>query len=277
MNINFDPAWVSGKNIRCTVSSFSNYWLRLTFCVCVPEYKNVYFDPLPLKRQESSENGSCDFWKTFERHFILETLIFVHSGYRVSYFSHERAYSTGCASCKLCLLGMSSSRLYMNTHGVLPTTQNSEQLRVFLLVKIKILRNIAMMSLSLNVGIPISRSVWICWCIACMYVFMCACQCVREWCVCVCVCLSVCVCVCVCVCVSSMHKVTRILHILNTATLEDFYFSCGTVHKRFLVGSRRCIFIFWLIFLKQRSLATKTPIHELRFCGHFWGSITLYG
>jgi hypothetical protein len=25
MNINFDPAWVSGKNIRCTVSSFSNY------------------------------------------------------------------------------------------------------------------------------------------------------------------------------------------------------------------------------------------------------------
>ena len=27
MNIKFDPAWMSGKNIRCTVSSFSNYWL----------------------------------------------------------------------------------------------------------------------------------------------------------------------------------------------------------------------------------------------------------
>ena len=25
MNINFDPAWMSGKNIRCTVPSFSNY------------------------------------------------------------------------------------------------------------------------------------------------------------------------------------------------------------------------------------------------------------
>ena len=25
MNINFDPAWMSGKNISCTVSSFSNY------------------------------------------------------------------------------------------------------------------------------------------------------------------------------------------------------------------------------------------------------------
>jgi hypothetical protein len=68
MNINFDPAWMSGKNIRCTVPSFSNYWLRLTWltcCVCVPEYNNVYFDPLPLKRQESSENRSCDVWKTF--------------------------------------------------------------------------------------------------------------------------------------------------------------------------------------------------------------------
>ena len=25
MNVNFDPAWMSGKNIRCTVSSVSNY------------------------------------------------------------------------------------------------------------------------------------------------------------------------------------------------------------------------------------------------------------
>ncbi len=25
MNINFDPAWMSGKNIRCTVFSFSSY------------------------------------------------------------------------------------------------------------------------------------------------------------------------------------------------------------------------------------------------------------
>ena len=61
MNIKFDPAWMSGKNIRCTVSSFSNDWLRLTVCMCVPEYNKVYFDPLPFKRQESSENRSCDF------------------------------------------------------------------------------------------------------------------------------------------------------------------------------------------------------------------------
>jgi hypothetical protein len=25
ININFDPAWMSGKNIRCTVSGSSNY------------------------------------------------------------------------------------------------------------------------------------------------------------------------------------------------------------------------------------------------------------
>ena len=61
MNINFDPAWMSGKNIGCTVPSFSNNWLRLTVSICVPEYNKVYFDPLPFKRQESSENRSCDF------------------------------------------------------------------------------------------------------------------------------------------------------------------------------------------------------------------------
>jgi hypothetical protein len=56
MKINFDPAWMSGKNVNCTVSSFSNNWLRLTVGICVPEYNKVYFDPLQLKRQESSEN-----------------------------------------------------------------------------------------------------------------------------------------------------------------------------------------------------------------------------
>ena len=57
INISFDPAWMSGKNISCTVSSFSNHSLRLTVCICVPEYNKVYFDPLQLKRQESSENS----------------------------------------------------------------------------------------------------------------------------------------------------------------------------------------------------------------------------
>jgi hypothetical protein len=61
MNINFNPAWMSGKkqNLQnpqsisitpCLRSKITRLWL--TVHICVPEYNKVYFDPLQLKRQE---------------------------------------------------------------------------------------------------------------------------------------------------------------------------------------------------------------------------------
>jgi hypothetical protein len=60
ININFDPAWMSGKNqnsrhlricfATCLPSKITR--LRLTVRICVPEYNKVYFDPLQLRRQE---------------------------------------------------------------------------------------------------------------------------------------------------------------------------------------------------------------------------------
>jgi len=65
ININFDPAWMSGKkpNSRnsqqicvatCLPSEITR--LRLTVRICVPEYNKVYFDPLQLRRQEICKN-----------------------------------------------------------------------------------------------------------------------------------------------------------------------------------------------------------------------------
>ena len=72
ININFDPAWMSGKkqnsqNSRilvatCLPSKITR--LRLTVRICVPEYNKVYFDPKQLKRQEFSEDLIYPFLTT---------------------------------------------------------------------------------------------------------------------------------------------------------------------------------------------------------------------
>jgi hypothetical protein len=54
-----------------------------------------------------------------------------------------------------------------------------------------------------------------------------------------------------------MHNVTRILHILDTATLEEFYFSSGTVHQRFLVGIQKLHFYFLADFVKTEISGNK--------------------
>jgi hypothetical protein len=86
MNIKFDPAWMSGKNIRCTVSSFSirsriTGWAWLFACACQNTIRSTL-----IRCHSKGKNlpkTQCDFWKTFERRCILETLIFVHSVCRV--------------------------------------------------------------------------------------------------------------------------------------------------------------------------------------------------
>jgi hypothetical protein len=138
---------------------------------------------------------------------------------------------------------------------VLPSRRNSEQLRVILLVKIEILSTIAIMSLSLNVGIPNSRTarVWQTYLFEHVGVFLCACECVREWCVCVCFSVFVSL-----VCTK---VVTRILHILND-------FSFFFLSEDSYVGIQKLHFYFD-IFFEQRLQETTTTIHELIFCGHF--------
>ena len=103
MNINFNPAWMSGKkqNLQnsqwisitpCLHSKITRLWL--TVRICVPEYNKVYFDPLQLKRQESSRNFLLIMWllKDFRRTLIFRLHVCPLWLPCVSnIFSHERA------------------------------------------------------------------------------------------------------------------------------------------------------------------------------------------
>ena len=148
---------------------------------------------------------------------------------------------------------------------MLPSTQNSEHLRVFLLVKIKNIKkycnDVALSQCrDSNLSLCLDVSVY------CMY--LCVLVSVgewweREWCVCVCVCFNVCVCfsVCVCVfvCLVCTKVVTRILHMI-------FHFSA---FRRFLCRDPEAAFLFfrWFIFnrgyRKQKQRSTNSNFVDI--------------
>ena len=78
MNIKFDPAWMSGKNISCTVSSFSNNWLMLTVCICVQNTIRstlIHSNWKGKNLQRTFLFRSCGFWEALRRHLWYLSLL----------------------------------------------------------------------------------------------------------------------------------------------------------------------------------------------------------